>query len=99
MMQWDKTLQTALTIMDKDIKKIKKAGTNSLNRNDAGKLVDYVKVLMALSKDYREQVKSENLVQKSDEELEVLAKKAVLFLEQNKKAKKPKAKDKKDDDK
>ena len=77
-----KTLEEALDILDQDIAKIKTlaAAPETLDRSEASKLTDYIKVLIAVNKEEREQIKSENLLSKSDEDLEELAKEALKFL-------------------
>jgi hypothetical protein len=80
-----KTLEDALEIVDQDVKKIKKIAesNDTLDRNEANKLTDYIKTLISVHKDEREQLKSTNLLAKTDEELEALAMEAMKFLEDN----------------
>ncbi len=77
-----KTLEEALAIVHEDIEKIKKLseGEETLDRTEANKLTDYIKALIAVHKEEREQVKAENLLAKSDSDLEDLAKQALEFL-------------------
>ena len=77
-----KALEEALEIIDKDISKIKKLAEadETLDRGEATKLTDYIKTLLSVHKEEREQAKSDNLPGKSDDELEDLAKKALDFL-------------------
>ena len=99
------TLDNALEILDKDLSKIKKLAEDekTLDRNEATKLTDYIKTLISVHKDEREQAKSTNLLAKSDDELEELAKQALEFLKppkvvkKKKKAKKKPSKEKEDE--
>ncbi len=81
----DKTLEDALDILDKDITKIKKLSSDkkTLDRGESSKLTDYIKTLLLVRKEDREQLKSENVLTKSDQELEELAKQAIEFLKED----------------
>ena len=84
-----KTLEDALEIVAQDIGKIKvlSESEKTLDKHEATKLTDYIKTLIAAHKDDREQQKTTNLLAKSDEELEDLAKQALEFLEAKEKDK------------
>jgi hypothetical protein len=76
------TTENALSILAKDVKKIEDLAKedSTLDKVEATKLTDYIKTLIAVHKEEREQVRADQLVTKSDEELENLAKQALEFL-------------------
>ena len=79
------TLQDALSIIHKDVEKIKKLSEDdkTLDRTEATKLTDYIKTLIAVHKEEREQLKSDSLTTKSDDDIEELAKQALEYLNQS----------------
>lgn len=89
-----KSLDKALKIIAQEIDKIAQLSTFSkteegdseflLDRNTASILTDFVRVLVTVRKDERDQAKGEDLQGKSDEELATLAQEALKYLEKNK---------------
>ena len=74
-----KTLEKALKIIENDISKIEQLGQDAapLERSEATKLTEYVKVLITASRNERDQAKADGLSDISDEELEKLAAEAL----------------------
>ena len=77
-----KTLESALDIISEDIAKIKtlSAGDTTLDRSEANKLTDYIKALLSVHKEEREELKSLSLQSKGIDDLEDLAKEALTSL-------------------
>lgn len=75
-------LEKALAIVGDELDKlgILSEGEEPLEGRQSSSLTDYVKVLLLVNKDDREQAKGENLESKGDEDLEALARQAVKFL-------------------
>lgn len=76
------TLNDALNILNVDLKKIKELASSEapLDRTEATKLTEYIRVLITASKNEREVAKLNNLETISDEELEELTEKALRNL-------------------
>ena len=76
------TLDDALNILNVDLKKIKELASSEapLDRTEATKLTEYIRVLITASKNEREVAKLNNLETISDEELEELTEKALRNL-------------------
>jgi hypothetical protein len=74
-----KTLESALDIIDQDIAKIQKLSKEekTLDRSEANKLTDYIKALLSVHKEEREEIKSLSLQSKGTDDLEELAKQAL----------------------
>ena len=79
----DNMLEEALSILDADLNKIKvlSKAESTLDRAEATKLTDYIKVLIAVQKEDREQRRADNLKVKSDTEIEELAQQALKYLQ------------------
>ena len=77
-----KALESALDIVSEDIAKIKKLSeaAETLDRAEANKLTDYIKALLSVHKEEREELKAMSLQTKGVEDLEDLAKEALDFL-------------------
>lgn len=77
-----KTLESALEIVSEDIAKIKKLSQKdaTLDRSEANKLTDYIKALLSVHKEEREELKALSLQTKGIEDIEDLAKEALEFL-------------------
>lgn len=88
-MDLEKTLNDALSIIEGDLSKINQISKDSepLDRIQAQKLTDYVKVLIIAAKNEREAAKVEGLNEISDEELEEMAKLALQELQPKKQKK------------
>lgn len=75
-------LAEAFKLIEDDINKIKSIASSgeSLDRNEASKLTDYVRVLLTAGKHQREEAKLNNLENISDAELEELTEQALKNL-------------------
>lgn len=92
-----KTLEQALSIIEREVGKLEKLSnlpncTDPLDRSQAAILTDYVKALITARKDEREQAKGDDLHKKSDTELDQLAAEALKYLQSNKPVKPAKKK-------
>jgi len=75
-------LEEALEIIGKDVEKIKVLATSegTLDKTEASKLTDYIKTLINVHKEEREQNKADSLLTKTDTEMEDLVAEAIEFL-------------------
>ena len=77
------SLEKALDIINGEVIKLAKLAecADPLERGHAAMLNDYVKTLVSVRKDEREQARGEDLAARSDEELDELAKEALKYLQ------------------
>jgi hypothetical protein len=78
----EEILDEALFIIKNDINKIKHLASSSttLDATEARKLNDYVRTLLSITKDERDEIKSANYVSKTDKEMHDLAERAAQYL-------------------
>ena len=94
------TLEKALSIISREVDKLDQLSKYSqneegnaaytLDRDASNMLVNYVKTLVSVNQEWREQAKSDDLATRTDEELNALALEALAHLEVEKPKKKPK---------
>jgi hypothetical protein len=82
-MDINEVLQNAIQIIEEDVNKIQliSKADSPLERTEATKLTDYIKVLIIAQKNEREIQKAEGLDKLSDAELEEMTKEALRALE------------------